>query len=214
MHRLPPIEVEMSDSVSYPVDFTVPVDDEFRNRGLAALGLIAFAKIILLIPHLFLLLAYGIAVQFVVWIGYWYILITGGKPFWIENLELIFLEWSSRVFAWFTSTTDVFPTYGTDEHHPAQVTVEEAPEPQSRLLAVLGILFIRTLLAIPHLFILLWFTLGTLFLAWYGYMMILITGSLPLALHFYFVGFHRWWARTWAWIAALTDEYPPFTLKP
>jgi len=32
-------------------------------------------------------------------------------------------------------------------------------------------------------------------------------------LHYYFVGFHRWWARTWAWIAALTDVYPPFTLK-
>ncbi|GMR03076.1 MAG: DUF4389 domain-containing protein [Acidimicrobiia bacterium] len=204
----------MSDGSSYPVDFTVPVDDEYRSRGLAALGLIAFAKAILLIPHLFLLLAYAIAVQFVVWIGYWYILITGSKPFWVENFELIFLEWASRVFAWFTSTTDVFPTYGTDEHHPAQVTVEEAPQPQSRLLAVLGILFIRTLLAIPHLFVLLWLTLGTLFLAWYGFLVILVTGSLPLALHFYFIGFHRWWARTWAWIAALTDEYPPFTLKP
>ncbi len=204
----------MSDGSPYPVDFTVPVDDEYRNRGLAALGLIAFAKAILLIPHLFLLLAYAIAVQFVVWIGYWYILITGGKPFWVENFELIFLEWASRVFAWFTSTTDVFPTYGTDENHPAQVTVEEAPEPQSRFLAVLGILFIRTLLAVPHLFVLLWLTLGTLFLAWYGFLVILVTGSLPLALHFYFIGFHRWWARTWAWIAALTDEYPPFTLKP
>lgn len=204
----------MRDGSSYPVDFTVPVDDEYRNRGLAALGLIAYAKVLLLLPHLFLLVLYGIVVQVVAWIGYWYILITGGKPYWVENLELIFLEWSSRVFAWFTSTTDVFPTYGTDEHHPAQVTVEEAPEPQSRLLALLGILFIRTVLAVPHLFILAWLTLGTLILAWYGYLVILISGSLPLALHYYFVGFHRWWARTWAWIAGLTDEYPPFTLKP
>ena len=67
----------MSDGSPYPVDFVVPVDDEYRSRGLAALGLIAFAKALLLIPHIFLLLAYGIAVQFIVWIGYWYILITG-----------------------------------------------------------------------------------------------------------------------------------------
>jgi len=203
----------MSDGSPYPVDFVVPVDDEYRSRGLAALGLILFAKALLLIPHLFLLLVYGIAVQFIVWIGYWYILITGGTPLWVENFEMIFLEWTSRVFAWFTSTTDVYPTFGTDEHHPAQVLVEAPPQPRSRLLAALGIVLIRPLLVVPHLFVLLWLTLGTLFLAWFGYLMILINGTLPLALHWYFVGFHRWWARTWAWMAALTDEYPPFTLK-
>ena len=203
----------MTEQPEYPVDFVVPVDDEERSRGLAALGVVFFAKALLLIPHLFLLLLYGFVVQVVVWIGYWYILIQGGKPFWVENLELIFLEWTSRVFAWFTSTTDVYPTFGTDENHPAQVEVVEAPEPQNRWLALAGILLIRTLLALPHLFILLWLTIGTLFAAWFGYLMILINGRLPLALHWYFVGFHRWWARTWAWIAGITDVYPPFHLR-
>jgi len=209
---VPVIEVEMTQT-AYPVDFTVPVDDEYRSRGLATLGLVLFAKGLLLIPHLFLLAAYFIAVHVIAWIGYWYILFNGGKPFWVENYEIIFLQWSSRVFAWFTSTTDVYPTFGTDDNHPSQVTVVEAPEPQSRLLAFLGIILVRALLAVPHLFILLWLTLGTLVAAWFGYLMILINGTLPLGLHYYFVGFHRWWARTWAWIAALTDEYPPFTFK-
>lgn len=198
---------------SYPVDFVVPVDDEERSRGLAALGLLLFAKALLLIPHLFLLLLYWFVVQIVVWIGYWFILFSGGLPFWVENLELIFLEWASRVFAWFTSTTDVYPTYGTDENHPAQVIVEEAPVPQNRWLAAAGILGIRALFAVPHLFILLWLTLGTLFAAWFGYLAILLNGRLPLPLHWYFVGFHRWWARAWAYVAGLRDEYPPFTLK-
>jgi len=204
----------MNDTSTYPVDFVVPVDDEYRSRALAALGLVLFAKTILLIPHLILLVLYGFVVQVVVWIGYWYILFQGGKPFWVENLELIFLEWTSRVFAWFTSTTDVYPTFGTDEHHPAQVIVQEAPEPQSRWLALAGILLIRSLLALPHLFILAWLTLGTVFIAWFGYLVILLTGRLPLSLHWYFVGFHRWWARAWSWIAGLTDAYPPFSLKP
>ena len=213
MRRLSASEVDMTEPAQYPVDFVVPVDDEYRSRGLAALGILLFAKTVLLIPHLILLSLYASVVQVVVWIGYWYILIQGGKPYWVENLELIFLEWSSRVFAWFTSTTDVYPTFGTDENHPAQVIVEEAPEPQNRWLALAGILLIRSLMAVPHLFILLWLTIGTLFAAWFGYVAILMTGRLPLSLHWYFVGFHRWWARTWAWIAALTDEYPPFTLK-
>jgi hypothetical protein len=203
----------MTDQAPYPVDFVVPVDDEYRNRGLAAMGFVFFAKALLLIPHLFLLAIYAVVVQVVVWIGYWYILITGGKPFWVENLEMIFLEWASRVFAWFTGTTDVYPTYGTDEDHPAQVLVEEAHQPQNRLLALAGIFLIRAVMALPHVFILAWLTVGTLFIAWYGFAMVLFTGSLPLALHYYFVGFHRWWARTWSWIAGLTDVYPPFTLK-
>jgi hypothetical protein len=203
----------MTDNAPYPIDFVVPVDDEYRSRGLAALGVVLFAKTILIIPHLFLLLLYFFVAQVVVWIGYWYILIQGGKPFWVENLEIIFLAWTSRVFAWFTSTTDVYPTFGADDDYPAQVIVEEAPEPQDRWLALAGILLIRTLLAVPHLFILAWLTLGTVFVAWFGYAAILVTGRLPLALHWYFVGFHRWWARAWGWIAALTDHYPPFSLK-
>jgi hypothetical protein len=67
----------MTNSTPYPVDFFVPVDDEERSRGLALLGLILFAKTILLIPHLFLLLAYGLVIQIIVWIGYWYIMFTG-----------------------------------------------------------------------------------------------------------------------------------------
>ena len=62
---------------AYPVDFSVPVDDEERSRFLALMGIVLFSKAILLIPHLFLLTAYFIAMQFIVWIGYWYIIIQG-----------------------------------------------------------------------------------------------------------------------------------------
>ena len=202
----------MTEPARHPIDFIAPVDNEERSRALAALG-IFFVKALLLVPHLILLSLYAVAVQVIVWIGYWYILITGEMPFWVLNLENIFLEWTSRVFAWFTSVTDAYPTFGTDEHHPAQIEIAKAGHPRSRWLALAGILLIRSIMAIPHLFILAWLTLGTLFLAWLGYVLILINGRLPLELHWYFVGFHRWWARTWAWIAAITDVYPPFTLR-
>lgn len=196
----------------YPIDFDVPVDDEERSRGLAVLGLALFVKTLLLIPHLFALLAFFIAVQFIVWIGFWYVLVTGTKPPWIDAFSTIYLRWSARVYSWFTSITDSYPTFGADDNHPAQVSITPADEPQSRLLALAGIVLIRSLLALPHLFILTWLTLGTLVAAWFGYLMIVINGRLPLGLHIYFVGFERWTARTWAFIAGITDRYPPFRL--
>jgi len=197
----------------YPIGFNVPVDNESRSRGLAVLGLLLFAKTLLLIPHLFALLAYYIAVQFIIWIGFWYVLLTGDKPPWIDTFSTICLSWTGRVYAWFTGITDAYPTFGTDTNHPAQIMIAPRSEPQSRLLALAGVLLVRTLLVFPHLFILMWLTLGTLVATWFGYLMIVINGTLPLGLHIYFVGFERWYARTWAYVSGITDEYPPFRLK-
>jgi len=48
---------------------------------------------------------------------------------------------------------------------------------------------------------------------WFGYVMVLINGELPIGVHRYLVQFQRWYVRVWAWIAALTDAYPPFSLS-
>jgi hypothetical protein len=199
-------------SAEYPIDFEVPLGDGRRDRWFAAAGIVLL-KIVLLLPHLILLFLLGLVVQVLVWIGYWGIAITGHMPDLIRSLEIIFLAWMSRVTAWFVGTMDAYPTFGTDTKSPAQVTVAEPPEPQSRLLAILGIFGIRTLLALPHLFVLFWLSLGTIVAAWVGYVIVVITGRLPIGLYEYLVAYHRWWARTWGWIAGLTDEYPPFTLE-
>ena len=202
----------MNDPDHYPIGFDVPLGDGERNRWLAASGIV-FLKLLLLIPHVLLLFLYGLVVQILVWIGYWGIAFTGRMPDLIRRLEIIFLAWISRATAWLVGTMDAYPTFGTDTDSPAQVRVDRAPEPQSRLLAVLGILLVRTLLALPHLFVLFWLSLGTVVAAWVGFVIVLVTGRLPIGLFEYLVAYHRWWARTWGWIAGLTDEYPPFTLQ-
>jgi hypothetical protein len=202
----------VNDQDTYPIDFEVPLGDGSRSRWLAAAGIVLL-KLVLLLPHLLLLFLFGLIIQILVWIGYWGIAITGRMPAMIRQMEIIFLAWMSRVTAWFVGTMDAYPTFGVNTNSPAQVTVEPAPEPQSRVLAVLGILTLRTLLALPHLFVLFWLSLGTLIAAWVGYVIVLITGRMPIGLYEYLVVYHRWWARVWGWIAGLTDEYPPFTLQ-
>ncbi len=201
----------MSGPPTYPITVEAPVDDEERNRWLAASGII-FVKVILLLPHIVLLFLFGLMIQILVWIGYWGIAFNGRMPDLIRRLELVFLRWITRVVAWYAGTTDVYPTYGTDAAYPVTVAVEQAPEPQSRLLAILGIVLLRSLAALPHFLILFLMSFGVLFVAWIGYIVVVFTGTLPLGVHEFVLNYQRWWARVWGWTAGLTDEYPPFTL--
>jgi len=201
----------MNSTLNYPITVTIPVDDEERNQWLAAAGIV-FVKAILLLPHILLLFLFGLMIQILAWIGYWGIAINGRMPDIIRRLEIIYLSWMTRTIAWFTGITDVYPTYGTDLDAAVTVSVEPAPEPQSRLLAILGILMIRTVAALPHLLILFLTGFGVLLVAWFGYFVVLFTGRLPLGLHEFMLNYERWWARAWGWTVALTDVYPPFTL--
>ena len=198
--------------MAYPVDFIVPIGDGQRSRLLAGVGLVA-VKAILLLPHLIALLLFAIMIHVIVWVGFWAIAFTGRIPVWVYEFSEAFISWAGRTTAWFTGTTDVYPTFGTNEEHPAQVDISLETAHRSRVLAVLGIVLVRPLLALPHLFVLLWLTLGTLAVTWFGYVMVLINGELPIGVHRYLVQFQRWYVRVWAWIAALTDDYPPFSLS-
>ena len=81
------------------------------------------------------------------------------------------------------------------------------PEPQSR-----GTVAIRIILAIPHLIVL--YALGiaaevVLIIGWFA---ALFTGRLPEFAADFENGFLRWQTRVYAYIALLTDAYPPFAL--
>ncbi len=201
----------MSGAPTYPITVDIPVDDEERNRWLAASGIV-FVKLILLLPHIVLLFLFGLMIQILAWIGYWGIAFTGRMPDLIRGLEITYLSWMTRTVAWFTGITDVYPAYGTDPESAVTVNVAPAPEPQSTLLAVLGIVLLRSVAAIPHLIILFLMSFGVVLVAWIGYFIVLFTGRLPLGLHEFILNYQRWWARAWGWTVALTDEYPPFTL--
>lgn len=201
----------MNAALRYPITVEVPVDDEQRSRWLAVSGIVLL-KPILLLPHLFLLFLFGLVIQFVAWFGYWGIALSGRMPDLVCRLEVGYLGWTTRAIAWLAGTTDTYPTYGMEQQHPATVSVEAPSEAQSRLLAVLGILLLRSVLALPHLLILFLMSFGVVLIAWIGYVIVALTGRLPLGFHEFILNYQRWWARAWGWMVALTDEYPPFSL--
>jgi Domain of unknown function (DUF4389) len=81
------------------------------------------------------------------------------------------------------------------------------PAPQSR-----GTVAIRILLAIPHLIVLYALGVAAEVIAIIGWFGALFTGHLPEFAAEFLTGYLRWQTRVYAYLALLTDEYPPFAL--
>jgi hypothetical protein len=73
-------------------------------------GLI-FVKWLLVIPHYFVLLFLGIAVYFVMIIGFFAVLITGSWPAGLRNYVVGVVRWSNRVTAYLYLLTDAYPPF-------------------------------------------------------------------------------------------------------
>ena len=94
--------------------------------------------------------------------------------------------------------------------YPADLGIE-LPERNSRLLALLFILSIKTLLGIPHLIALAIYGFAVNIVAWIAQWIVLFTGRYPDLLYGFARDYLRWNWRFTAWYVGLTDRYPPFS---
>ena len=88
-----------------------------------------FFRLILAIPHLFLLYWLYLAAGVVAFIGWWVALFTGRLPqFAVIYLSGV-LRWTARVYAYNYLLTDAYPpfTFDDDPTYPVRVAI---PEPQ------------------------------------------------------------------------------------
>ncbi|MCI0463569.1 MAG: DUF4389 domain-containing protein [Gemmataceae bacterium] len=70
------------------------------SRLLALCGaLFFFPKVVLAVPHLFVLYFLGLAAGFVIFLGYWIVLFTGQYPRGLYDFALGVLRWQIRVNA-------------------------------------------------------------------------------------------------------------------
>jgi len=92
--------------------------------------------------------------------------------------------------------------------YPLRFDVER-PEKSSRLLN--GLLFIKFILAIPHLLILYALSAVVSVIVFIAFFAILFTKRYPRGLFDFAVNILRWQANVYAYIGMLRDEYPPFS---
>jgi hypothetical protein len=83
-----------------------------------------------------------------------------------------------------------------------------------RGLAATGIVFIKFLLALPHLIIINALQYLSLVAAYIGYFVVTFTGKMPGGLYRFMEIWMGWNTRTYGWIIGFTDIYPPFETDP
>jgi hypothetical protein len=176
-------------------------------------------KWFLLIPH-FVVLGF-------LWIGFvcsWgvslvSILFTGRYPRGLFEYNVGVLRWTWRVgfYGYEALGTDTYPPFTLRAGgYPADLDIPY-PEVLSRRLALVK----WWLLALPHLVIVGVF-LGGIGLHWGGLVliltlfagvMLLFTSRYPADLFKIIIGANRWSFRVLAYVALMTDRYPPFSLE-
>jgi len=211
--RMPePSEAAPTVSGAYPVT----IKGERSAQLSPALWLI---KWLLLIPH-FIVLPFLIAGFAASWLlSLFAILFTGRYPRGLFDYNVGVMRWCWRVayYGYQALGTDQYPPFTLKAGgYPADLDVRY-PEHLSR-----GLVLVKWwLLAIPHYIVVGIFQGGAGFeqcglvtiLAFFAGVSLLFTGRYPEELFRLIIGMNRWTFRLWAYIALMTDEYPPFRLE-
>ncbi len=171
-------------------------------------------KPLLLIPHYIVLAILGFVASITWVITLFAILFTGRYPRGLFDFHMGVFRWTWRVefYGFQGLATDVYPPFQFSGpiDYPADIEIEY-PENLNRWLVL-----IKLFLAIPHLVILTILRGGenglSTLLVFIAGIILLFTGKYPKGIFDLLMGVHIWWYRTIAYVAFMTDRYPPFRL--
>ena len=162
-----------------------------------------FFRIILMIPHAFVLWILGIVAEVVAVIGWFGALFTGRLPDFAADFLTGYVRWQTRYNAYYLLLTDQYPPFTLeDANYPVRLLTR--PGRLNRLAV-----FFRLILGIPALIVTSLVGFGlfffSLFVIW---LIVLFTGSMPPAAHQALASCARYFARFYGYILMLTSEYP------
>ncbi len=198
----------------YPVTFSVDYPERQLNRlttFFRVFTVIPIAIVISLLPGGALgsfgaLVASGSLVVFPVVLM---LLFRKKYPRWWFDWNLELMRFSNRVGVYVALMDDEYPS--TDEQQAVHL---DFPYPDAQRLER-GLPLVKWLLAIPHYFVLFFLYIGAFFAVIGAWFAILFTGRYPRGIFSFVEGTFRWGNRVYAYAFALvTDQYPPFRLKP
>ncbi|MCJ7654631.1 MAG: DUF4389 domain-containing protein [Dehalococcoidia bacterium] len=93
--------------MEYPIIVTVSHQEKLSR-------LTTFFRIFMVIPHLIVLWALGIAATVVVFVAWWAILFTGRYPKWAFSFTAGYVRWYTRVNGYYRLLTDKYPPFSIE----------------------------------------------------------------------------------------------------
>jgi Domain of unknown function (DUF4389) len=186
--------------MAYPIHFDVQLPER-QSR------LTTFFRLILVIPHLFVVGVWGVVAVLAVLLAWFAIVFTGRYPEGLFNFGANFLSYLTRVNCYLYLLTDRFPPFSggsSGDGYPVQVSVDRL-ERSSRLTV-----FFRLILVIPAYAVAYVLALLARLLAFFAWFVIVFTGRLPKGLFEVMELPMRYQTRVTGYVMLLTDVYPWF----
>jgi hypothetical protein len=207
------------DGATYPVTFSVDYPDRALNR------LTSFFRIFMVIPIAFVLGAVSgegwqwtyhngagtLAAGGLLFLGPLLMIVFRQKyPRWWFDWNLELQRFISRVLIYLALMDDTYPS--TDQHQSVHL---DYPYPASASDLNRWLPLVKWLLAVPHYILLIFLDIFALLVAIAAWFAILFSGRYPQDLFRFIEGVARWHNRVIGYALTLvTDEYPPFSLRP
>ena len=208
----------------YPVSVTIAPLLAPRNRLTTAF------RLVLAIPHLFLVGGIGFSMVFrtrsdnvtslgpetgllglvagVLAIVSWFtIMISREHIAGIRAYTRFYVRWRVRALSYLMLLQDQYPPLG-DAPYPASVTIVDPPGERDRLSVGL-----RILLAIPHFIVLVFLMTAFWMTTVVAWLAIIFTARYPRGLYGFGVSALQWLIRVECYMLLLIDEYPPFSME-
>jgi hypothetical protein len=130
-------------------------------------------------------------------------------PRWWFDFARELTRFSARICAYVVLVTEEYPSTVEEQKVHLEIDYPDTERDLNRWLPL-----VKWLLAIPHVVVLFFLSIGAAFAVLFAWVAILFTGRYPQALFDYVVGVGRWWLRVQAYAMLLvTDRYPPFSLQ-
>jgi hypothetical protein len=137
------------------------------------------------------------------------IVFRGKYPRWWYDFNVELLRFQNRVGVYVALMDDRYPS--TDERQSVRLDVAYPDAKGLRR----GLPLVKWLLAAPHYVVLAVLYIGAVIAVVIAWFAILVTGRFPRPIFDYLVGVGRWTNRVTAYAFMLmTDQYPPFRLRP
>jgi hypothetical protein len=168
---------------------------------------------ILAIPHLLIGNVLRVLTNVLTFIAFFAILFTKKYPEGLFNLTVMALRYQWRVQTYAVFMRESYPPFEFDT-----VAIDPRTDPATLSVSYPGevnrwLPLVKFILAIPHLFVMVFRAIAGFFVGFAAFFAVLFTGKFPEQMRNYLVLVSRYITRVQCYIMLLRDEYPPFAIK-